>query len=91
MMAEDSQRKKKNENVKLTAEITSFVDSQARCNTNRDAVILDPNFESKLDMITTGADAFVRDHLLIRATKENCITIVDYLLSISHNNTEKTD
>ena len=42
----------------------------------------DPNFDRKLDTITAGANAFVKEHLLTRITKENCLTIVNYILAM---------
>jgi hypothetical protein len=42
----------------------------------------DPNFDRKLDVITAGARRFVKEHLLHRITRENCITIVDYILAM---------
>jgi len=40
----------------------------------------DVNFDRKLDIITAGARPFVKDHLLTKITKENCINIVSYML-----------
>lgn len=42
----------------------------------------DPNFERKIDAITAGARPFVKDHLLHRITRENCLTIVAYMLAM---------
>jgi hypothetical protein len=45
---------------------------------------LDPNFERKLDLITEGAQPHLREHLLTKITKENCQTIIDYILAFMH-------
>ena len=42
----------------------------------------DPNFDRKLDTIIAGSNAFVKEHLLTRITKENCLTIVNYILAM---------
>jgi len=42
----------------------------------------DPNFERKLDIITAGAQPFVREHLLHRISNENCSTIINYMLAM---------
>jgi len=41
----------------------------------------DPNFDRKLDLITAGARPFVKEHLLTRITKENCLIIIQYVLA----------
>jgi hypothetical protein len=43
---------------------------------------LDPNFDRKLDLITAGAKPFVKRHLLEKITRQNCATIVDYMISM---------
>jgi hypothetical protein len=45
------------------------------------ATVDDPNFDRKLDIITAGAKPFVKEHLLNRISKENCQTIVNYILA----------
>jgi hypothetical protein len=42
----------------------------------------DPNFDRKLDIITAGATPFVKEHLLTKITRENCLTIIDYVLAM---------
>ena len=42
----------------------------------------DPNFDRKFDTIIAGSNAFVKEHLLTRITKENCLTIVNYILAM---------
>jgi len=42
----------------------------------------DPNFDRKLDVITSGAGPFVKEHLLTKITRENCLTIVNYMLAM---------
>jgi hypothetical protein len=42
----------------------------------------DPNFGRKLDLITEGARPYIKDHLLTRISRENCITIVKYMLAM---------
>jgi len=42
----------------------------------------DPNFDRKLDTITAGAKPFVKEHLLTKISKENCLTIVNYMLAM---------
>jgi hypothetical protein len=34
----------------------------------------DPNFDRKLDLITEGCRPFVKEHLLTKISRENCIT-----------------
>lgn len=43
---------------------------------------VDPNFDRKLDLITAGAQPFVREHLLTRITRENCQIIINYILAM---------
>ncbi|MDQ3851220.1 MAG: hypothetical protein M3299_00120 [Thermoproteota archaeon] len=42
----------------------------------------DPNFDRKFDLISAGAQPFVKEHLLTRITKENCLIIVSYILAM---------
>ena len=42
----------------------------------------DPNFYRKLDLITEGARPYIKNHLLTRISRENCITIVNYMLAM---------
>lgn len=42
----------------------------------------DPNFDRKLDAIVTGGHKHLKKHLLIKISKENCHTIVDYILAM---------
>lgn len=39
----------------------------------------DPNFERRIDEITTGLDPFIRRHLLEKVSRTNASTIVDYV------------
>jgi hypothetical protein len=39
-------------------------------------------FDRKIDVVTTGARPFVKEHLLTRITRENCLTIVNYMLAM---------
>jgi len=41
----------------------------------------DPNFDRRLDLVVAGCQPFVKDHLLTKITKENCLTIVAYVLA----------
>jgi hypothetical protein len=43
----------------------------------------DPNFDRKLDLIIEGARPYLKDHLLTRITRENCITIINYILALT--------
>ena len=40
----------------------------------------DPNFDRKLDLITEGAQPYLREHLLTKIIRRNCQTIVSYIL-----------
>src|SRR5215210_4662078 len=42
----------------------------------------DPNFDRKLDLITAGGKPFIKQHLLTRITKENCLVIINYILAL---------
>jgi hypothetical protein len=47
-----------------------------------DKIVDDPNFDRKLDLVTEGATPFIKNHLLERISRENCATIVDYILAM---------
>lgn len=34
------------------------------------------------DLVTAGARPYIKDHLLTRISRENCITIVNYMLAM---------
>jgi integrase len=42
----------------------------------------DPNFERKFDLATEGARPFVKEHLLTKISRENCSTIITYILAM---------
>ncbi|MGH9925106.1 MAG: hypothetical protein ACRD5B_06980 [Nitrososphaeraceae archaeon] len=42
----------------------------------------DPNFDRKLDLVIAGARPYIKDHLLHRIPRQNCITIVNYMLAM---------
>lgn len=42
----------------------------------------DPNFDRKLDLIIAGANPFLKEHLLTRISRENCIVIIAYVLAM---------
>jgi hypothetical protein len=42
--------------------------------------INDPNFDRKFDLVTEGAHTYLKKHLLERITRENRLTIVNYML-----------
>jgi integrase len=42
----------------------------------------DPNFDRKLDLVTAGGRPFIKEHLLTRITRENCLIIIDYILAL---------
>ena len=44
--------------------------------------ITDPNFDRKLDDITAGASPHVKEHLLTKISRENCQTIINYILAM---------
>ncbi len=44
----------------------------------------DPNFDRKLDEITTGLQPFVKQHLLTRISPENARIIVDYMKAMKY-------
>ncbi len=41
-----------------------------------------PNFDRKLDAITTAAPPHLREHLLTKISRENCQTIINYILDM---------
>lgn len=41
----------------------------------------DPNFDRKLDLITAGGHPYLKEHLITRITKQNCLTIMNYILA----------
>ena len=43
---------------------------------------IDLTFDRKIDVVTAGARPFVKEHLLTRITRENCLTIVNYMLAM---------
>lgn len=47
-----------------------------------DTPLTDPNFDRKLDDITAGAPPHLREHLLTRISRENCQTIINYILAM---------
>jgi integrase/recombinase XerD len=42
----------------------------------------DPNFDRKLNLITAGANPWLKKHLLTRISRENCQVIIDYILAM---------
>jgi hypothetical protein len=40
----------------------------------------DPNFDRKLDLVTAGAQPFVKEYLLTKISRENANTIIAYIL-----------
>jgi integrase len=45
-------------------------------------VVEDPNFDRKLDLITEGGRPFVKEHLLTKISRKNCIIIINYILAM---------
>src|SRR5215213_1336448 len=43
----------------------------------------DPNFDRKLDLVIAGAHPYVKDHLLHRITRDNCLVIINYILNFT--------
>jgi hypothetical protein len=41
----------------------------------------DPNFDHEFDLVTDGAHAFVKEHLLTKITRKNLQIIVDYIMA----------
>ena len=54
--------------------ITAY--NSANTNINIDV----PNFDPKLDLITSSVRPFVREHLLTKITRGNCVIIINYIL-----------
>jgi hypothetical protein len=65
----------KTENNNLIS--SSSVEEEEEQTTNND-----PNFDRKLDLVTACARPYIKDHLLTRISRENCITIVNYMLAM---------
>lgn len=42
----------------------------------------DPNFDRRLNLITEGAQPFVKQHLLTRISRENCNIIISYIIAM---------
>jgi hypothetical protein len=42
----------------------------------------DPNFDRKLDLITAGASRWLKQHLLTKVSRENCLVIINYILTM---------
>ena len=42
----------------------------------------DPNFDRKFNLATEGARPFIKEHLLTRISRENCSTIIAYILAM---------
>jgi integrase len=42
----------------------------------------DPNFDRKLDLVIAGAHPYLKDHLLTRITRENCLLIMRYVMDL---------
>jgi hypothetical protein len=42
----------------------------------------DPNFYRKLDAVTAGGFAYLKEHHLTKISRENCKVIVDYVLAM---------
>jgi integrase len=42
----------------------------------------DPNFDRKLDVITASALPHLKEHLLTKISRENCQTIINYILAL---------
>ena len=40
------------------------------------------NFDRKLDLVTAGGHAYIKDHLLHRITRDNCLVIINYVLGL---------
>ena len=48
----------------------------------KDVIINDPVLDHKLDLIIEGAKPYLREHLLNKISRENCLTIIDYILAM---------
>jgi hypothetical protein len=42
----------------------------------------DPNFDRKLDLITAGAKPWLKQHLITKVSRENCLVIINYILAM---------
>ena len=67
--------------IKSTTTTTKEEDTTAQKNNDYDD---DPNFDRKLDIITAGATPYVKAHLLTRISRENCKTIIEYILAMQN-------
>jgi len=47
----------------------------------------DPNFDRKLDLITAGASRWLKQHLLTKVSRENCLVIINYILAMQTETT----
>ena len=47
-----------------------------------EVIVEDPNFDRKIDLITEGGRPFVKEHLLNKISRENCIIIINYILAM---------
>ena len=52
-----------------------------------DILINDPLHDHKLDLITAGARPYLKEHLLNKISRENCLTIINYILAIQTETT----
>jgi hypothetical protein len=63
--------------------LTSLTPAASTPINEQDAIIInDPLFDHKLDLITTGARPFLTEHLLNKISRENCLTIINYILAM---------
>jgi integrase len=44
--------------------------------------INDPNFDRKFDLITADSQNYIKEHLLTKITRQNCQTIINYILAL---------
>jgi site-specific recombinase XerD len=56
-------------------------------NNNNDDENDGPNFERKLDLVTEGANPFLKKHMLTQITNENCLIIINYILAMQAETT----
>jgi hypothetical protein len=47
-----------------------------------EVIVEDPNFDRKLDLISESSRPFVKEHLLTKISRENCIIIINYILAM---------
>ncbi len=66
----------------MVVERYAAVDNNNDINNSRRFEKEDPNFDRKLDLITAGATPFLKEHLLTKITRENCLTIINYVLAM---------